>query len=199
MIAARLVDDPRGQLALEAAVVKAVLDGDRGLGAPRGAVRHDLGAGPHHAVDVGADQDRAGGQQVEAVGVDGAVVCRGTGWCDRAAPGARGSPRWRRRPEREFRRVNDYAMTAVLEYAESGDRIGVNRSYFVNAALSMRQGVRLAPRLRAVSSDRLQHPRLHVEHRGGEAVTVGHEFAHHRQRRRPRRAPPRRPRRRNRS
>ena len=44
MVAARLVDDPRGQFALEAALVKAVLDGDRGFGAPRGAVRHDLGA-----------------------------------------------------------------------------------------------------------------------------------------------------------
>ena len=59
MVAAGLVDDARGQLALEAAFLESVFDGDRGFGAPCGAIRHDFGAGPHDALDIGADQDRA--------------------------------------------------------------------------------------------------------------------------------------------
>src|SRR5262249_26968073 len=38
----------------------------------------------------------------------------------------------------------------------------------------------------ARQSYRFEQSRLHVEHGGGEAVTVGKDFTHHRERRRPR-------------
>jgi hypothetical protein len=59
MVAAGLVDDPRRQFALESALLEPMLDRDGGFGAPRRPIRHDLGGGPHHALDIGADQDRA--------------------------------------------------------------------------------------------------------------------------------------------
>ena len=77
MIPSRFVDDPLGQHTSEFAIVKSLLDGDDGLGLPCGPIRDDLGGSAHHAIYVGADQDCAGREQAQAMGVERAAA--GTG------------------------------------------------------------------------------------------------------------------------
>src|SRR5687767_9009478 len=77
MVASALFNDERGELTLEPAVFEATFHGDRSLGAPRRAIRHDLCRGPNDPLYIGADQDCAGSDQAETMAVDRAVVGAG--------------------------------------------------------------------------------------------------------------------------
>ena len=99
MIAARFVDDARGQLALEAALVEAVLDGDGGL---RRAARCGPARSRRRPASRPSHRRRSGWRR-RRPGRGNGRRWRGrrreTGWSGRAASDGRGSPRWRWRPE----------------------------------------------------------------------------------------------------